>query len=262
MTKTLLLLIVIGCLLGCGDDQTTVIEPEPNKPPVIERVILPNETEVSTPLQLQVIARDPDKDKLTIIWEASKGTIDDGVWTPPNHAAQVVISVHVTDKTNPTVTQQQTVKVIAPEPPPSSEPPPPDPMLQDAQWNVLARIGIEFIDAFGNRYAISRGDTLESVQKATFKQETIENGFIFHHIRLGSFAIGIEGQNVERIVIWDSRYLTDKGVRVGDTRATVLEKYGEPNKIEQFDRDADYHYNGIFFVFTAEWIIKFIVVIP
>ena len=261
--KTTLYLIVFLILISACGDKTTVTQPEstPNQPPIIDRLILPNQLQANTPLKLQVIARDTDKDKLSIVWQASEGTIESDVWTPPNKATQVVISVHVTDKINATVTKSQTVTVIAPEPSPQSNLPPP-PVLQDAQWNVLARIGIEFIDAFGNRYAISRGDTLESVQKATFKQETIENGFIFHHIRLGSFAIGIKGQNVGRIVIWDSRYLTDKGVRVGDTRATVLEKYGEPNKIEQFDLDADYHYNGIFFVFTAEWIIKFIVVIP
>ena len=85
MFRRFLLIIFILILIGC-EDKTAVVEPEPtpNQSPVIDRVILPNQIEANIPLKLQVITRDADKDKLTIIWGGSEGTIDNDVWTSPD----------------------------------------------------------------------------------------------------------------------------------------------------------------------------------
>ena len=116
MKRQLFTLLTFILLSACSDD-SPVTQPEPNKPPVIDRIILPISVQANTPVTLQVIARDPDTDKLTIIWEASEGIVEKQVWTPPDRAAQVVVSVHVSDKTNPTVTLTKNVTVIkTPEP--------------------------------------------------------------------------------------------------------------------------------------------------
>ena len=94
--------------------KTDVTEPEvsPNLPPVIDRLILPDRIEANTALKLQVITRDADKDKLSIVWEVSEGTVDDDVWTSPNRATEVVISVYVSDGENPAVSQTRNVTVM------------------------------------------------------------------------------------------------------------------------------------------------------
>ena len=102
MSRGFLFILFVLILIGC-EYKTDVIEPEvpPNQPPVIDQLILPDRIEANTPLKLQVITRDADKDKLSIVWEVSEGTVDADVWTSPNRATQVVISVHVSDRENP-----------------------------------------------------------------------------------------------------------------------------------------------------------------
>ena len=121
-----LFIVSVLVLISCDDKTGVEPEPLPNEPPVIDRVILPNQVEANTPLKLQVIARDADKDYLTIVWEVSEGTIAGDVWTPPDRATQVVISVHVTDGTNPAAIQSKNVTVLkqeTAEPPPIVQPP-------------------------------------------------------------------------------------------------------------------------------------------
>ena len=173
--KTTLYLIVFLILISACGDKTTVTQPEstPNQPPIIDRLILPNQIQANTPLKLQVIARDTDKDKLSIVWQASEGTIESDVWTPPDKATQVVISVHVTDKINATVTKSQTVTVIAPPPPlvvvqePKPEPPPaqePEPSPEPEAWNIVRGVGIEHVSPNGDRIRVPIGETLQVVK--------------------------------------------------------------------------------------------------
>ena len=157
MSRGFLFILFVLILIGC-ENKTDVIEPEvpPNQPPVIDQLILPDRIEANTPLKLQVITRDADKDKLSIVWEVSEGTVEADVWTSPNRATQVVISVHVSDGENPAVSQSKNVTVVKPvtvepvtvEPPPvvlepqrTPDPPPREPEVAEA-WNIIPRVGI------------------------------------------------------------------------------------------------------------------------
>ena len=241
-----LLWFIAGILLicGCGDDQTTVIEPEPNKPPVIDRLILPTEIEAGTQLTLQVIARDPDKDKLSIIWQASQGTIENNVWTPPNHAAQAVISVHVTDKINPTVTQQHTINVIAPEPPPPPEPPPisepqPPPTqepLEPAQsWRIAQKVGLVYEQDGQPIAKVTLGDSLQvikSISKEWLQSEDDARIFAFDIPQIGLLLCHFRNGKVAGIVTDDKRFKTDGGIGIGSHLNDVKAIYGKSNDIQ------------------------------
>ena len=197
MSRGFLFILFVLILIGC-EDKTDVIEPEvpPNRPPVIDRLILPNRIEANTPLTLQVIARDADDDRLSIVWEVSEGTIEGDIWTPPNRATEVVISVHVSDGENPAVSQSKNVTVMKPvtveppivlEPQRSPDPPPREPVALEA-WNIIPGVGIEYVAPGKETIKVSFGDTIEQVTALAERSDWIEdNSQIHFHPRLGDF---------------------------------------------------------------------------
>ena len=243
MKRHLFVLFALILLIACSED-SPVTKPEPNKPPVIDRIILPASVEANTPVTLQVIARDPDKDKLTIIWEASAGVVDKAVWTAPNAATQVVVSVHVSDKTNPTVTLTKNVTVIktpelaqsqpmvqppTPETQPTPEPPPPPPKpepkpdpIADFQPGIQPGIGIA---------AIRIGDTLAEVEAIHGKSDFRGEG-IFRYGHLGiSFAM--TNNRVSTILLFSGKLnlKTKGGNGIGSRRADVEGEFGREERV-------------------------------
>ena len=262
---TLFVLILIGC-----EDKTDVIEPEvsPNRPPVIDRLILPDRIDANTPLELQVITRDADKDKLSIVWEVSEGTVDADVWTSPNRAAEVVISVHVSDGENPTVSQSKNVTVVKPvtvEPPPivmppppivvdpPSEPEPPPPDLEAAGvWNIIPRVGIEHVAPDQETIKVSIGDTIEQVTAvAEISEWVAEDGQVHFHPRLGEFHCLYEDGKTVLITIFDRRFKTREGVSVGSHVDGLIEAYGDPNEISENEDLTFYFYFVRGYVFVV-----------
>ena len=251
---TMFVLAIIGC-----DDRTAVVEPEPtpNQPPVIDRVILPTIVEANTPVKLQIIARDADQDSLTIIWEASEGPVQNDVWTPPDRAAQVVITVHVTDGKNEIVTQTKNITVTkepTPEPElsplpelpplPESQPPPqqptqqpepePEPPQQPAveeAWNIIPRVGIEHVAPGKPTLRVNIGDTIEQVSALIERTEWVGNNQVQFHHRLGQFHCHYKDGKVAGITVDAPRYKTPDGFRVGMHIDDVIAKYGKADEI-------------------------------
>ena len=275
MFRRFLLAIFVVILIGCGEDKTAVVEPEPtpNKPPVIDRVILPNQIEANTPLKLQVITRDADKDKLSIVWEASEGTVADDVWTPPNRATQVVISVHVTDGKNPTVTQSKNVNVTKPKtadplpqplPPPQreSEPSPPqpepEPLLPEPEvgeaWNIIGKVGIEHVTPGQEPLKISIDDTVQQVNAVAEQGRwSGDNTQILFHPRLGNFICFYENGRTIGITVTNARYKTAEGISVGSHLNDVVAEYGQPDTIDRAEQLTfhNYFHSGYIFSFAA-----------
>ena len=264
--------IFVVILIGCGEDKTAVVKPEPipNKPPVIDRVILPNQVEANIPLKLQVITRDADKDKLAIVWAVSEGTVVDDVWTPPNRATQVVISVHVTDGKNPTVTQSKNVTVTKPKtaeplpqplPPPQREPeppvqpePPPSPRKPEVveAWTITARVGIEHIAPGQEPLRVSIGDTFEQVNALAIRAEWKGNDTqILFHPRFGEFACIYKNGKVSTIITDQARFKTPEGIGVGSHINDVKAKYGEPDRVAQGVQFTSYMYFGHGYMFST-----------
>ena len=282
MFRRFLLAALVLLLIGCGEDKTDVVAPEPppNQPPVIDRVILPNQIEANTPLKLQVIAHDADKDYLAIAWEVSEGTVAGDVWTPPDRAAQVAISVHVTDGTNPTViqsrnvtvTKQQTVDpptLTEPPPPPQPEPSPPEPELEPTPpqpepespphepegpktWNIIPRVGIEYIAPGQEILTIFIGDTREQVITLAERTEWVDHETqILFHPRLGEIRCFYKEGKVAAITVNHPRYKPQEDVRVGMDIDAAITKYGEPDKINQGEKFAAYLYYAHGYLFTV-----------
>ncbi len=100
-------------LLGsCGDGMEEIT----NSQPTIDRVIVPQEVKAGQKVILEVVAHDPDGDKLTYKWEVSEGTVDAaGVWTVPAEATTATVLVHVGDGVNSAVASSKiSVEIVAP----------------------------------------------------------------------------------------------------------------------------------------------------
>ena len=261
--------VFVVMLIGCGEDRTAVVEPEPtpNESPVIDRLILPNQVEANTPLKLQVITRDADKDKLSIVWEVSEGTVTDNVWTPPNRATQVVISVHVTDGKNPTVTQSKNITVTEPQaaeplpqppPPPQreSEPPPAEPEVVEPEvvevWNIIGKVGIEHVAPGQEPLKISIGDTVQQVNALAIRAEWKgDDTQILFHPRFGEFACIYKNGKVSTIITDQARFKTPEGIGVGSHINDVKAKYGEPDRVAQGVQFTSYMYFGHGYMFST-----------
>ena len=277
MFRRFLSIVFILALISCADD-TPVVESEPNDPPVIDRVILPNRLEANTPIKLQVIAHDADQDYLAITWEASEGTVVGNIWTPPDRAAQVAISVHVTDGTNPTVIQSRNVTVTKQEtaepptltePPPQPEPSPPEPELEPTPpqpepespphepegsktWNIIPRVGIEYIAPGQEILTIFIGDTREQAITLAERTEWVDHETqILFHPRLGEIRCFYKEGKVAAITVNHPRYKPQEDVRVGMDIDAAITKYGEPDKINQGEKFAAYLYYAHGYLFTV-----------
>lgn len=269
MSRGFLFILFVLILIGC-EDKTDVIEPEvpPNQPPVIDQLILPDRIEANTPLKLQVITRDADKDKLSIVWEVSEGKVDADVWTSPNRATQVTISVHVSDGENPTVSQSQNVTVLKPvtveppsivaEPPPivaepqrDPEPPPREPEVGEA-WNITPGVGIEHIAPGQETIRVSIGDTVEQVNAVAERFEWIgDDSQVLFHPRLGEFHCLYEDGKTVLITIFDRRFKNREGISVGSHVDGLIEEYGDPDEISENEDLTFYFYFARGYVFMV-----------
>ena len=249
---------VILILIGC-DDKTEVVEPEPppNQPPIIDEFIVPDKVDAIDAVQLQVIARDPDKDMLTIVWGATEGTVYGSRWLAPNRSTEVVISVHVSDGENPPVSQTKTVTVIKepitllpalplvvppPLPPVQPEPLPREPEVVGA-WNIIGRVGIEYVAPGQETVKVSIGDTVERVNALAIRAEWKGNDSqVLAHPRLGAFHCFYEDGKTIGITIADARYKTAEGIGIGSHTDDVVAKYGEPDNIDEGVKLTFYNY--------------------
>ena len=209
----------------------------PNKPPVIHAVILPTLVYPNWEVTLRVVARDPDNDELTIIWEASQGIVNNGIWTPPDRATEVVVSVHVSDSINPPVSESQNITVN--KLPPIRTPrlptqihyePPPVPDLEI--WSIAPGRGIEY-QAPGKAWIqVSIGDTVEQVNALAERSEWLENDSqVLFHPKLGKFLCFYEEGKIVSIIVNDARYRTPWGISVGSHVDEVIAMHGQPDKI-------------------------------
>lgn len=70
MRTTFILLVVLLAIIGCGNDELR------NSPPVVDRLIIPEEVSPSAIVELEVAAHDGDGDTLTYRWRVKKGVLD------------------------------------------------------------------------------------------------------------------------------------------------------------------------------------------
>ena len=261
MFRRFLVTLSVFILIGC-EYKTDVIEPEvpPNQPPVIDRLILPDRIEANTPLKLQVITRDADKDKLSIVWEASEGTIEGDIWTSPNRATEVVISVHVSDREKPAVSQSKNVTVMKPvtvEPPivleeqRSPYPPPREPVAPEA-WNIIPGVGIEYVAPDQETIKVSFGNTIEQVTALAERSDWIEdNSQIHFHPRLGDFYCIYENGKAVSIGVFDAVFKTREGISVGAHIDDVIAEYGNPEDIGEGEKFTFYMYFAHGYMFSV-----------
>ena len=101
----LLLTILVGVLVGCGE----------NAEPVIEQLIIPETAEPGNRVIFQVVAHDPDGDVLIYTWIVNNTRLTETTstveWTVPEGVEVVTIEVHVSDGENTPVIQQQSLAI-------------------------------------------------------------------------------------------------------------------------------------------------------
>ena len=118
-------IVMIGALFvaGCGDDEDTETT---NSLPTIDSLIVPEQITAGEKVKLEVVAHDPDGDKLTYKWKVSDGTVDAaGVWTVPREPMNAAVLVHVSDGVNASVQSSKiSVEIL-----PSSKPLAPEGMV-------------------------------------------------------------------------------------------------------------------------------------
>lgn len=272
MFRRFLFALFVIILIGC-EDKTDVIEPEPppNQSPVIDQLILPDRIEANTQLKLQVITRDADKDKLSIVWEVSEGTVDDDLWTAPDRATEVVISVHVSDGENAAVSQSKNVTVtkpvtlepvtleppIVPEQQRDPDPQPPDLEIPEGAeaWNIIRGVGIEYVAPGEEAIKVSVGDTVEQVTALAERSEWVDDDSQIHfHPRIGDFhCIYANGKTVA-ISIFHDGFKTREGIGPGSHVDDVIAEYGNPDQIGEGENFTFYSYfaHGYMFAVLAD----------
>ena len=274
MFRRLLFTVFVLALIGCAEDKRSVVvepEPPPNQPPIIDVLIVPNQVDAIATVIFQVIARDPDNDRLSIVWGASEGTTYGDSWIAPNRSTEVVISVHVSDGKNLPVSQTKTITVIKkpitlppvlppvvppPLPPPvqvQPEPPPREPEVAGA-WNIIGRVGIEHVAPGQEKLKVSIGDTIAQVNALAIHAEWIgDDNQTLANRRLGAFHCFYEDGKVIGITVVDDRYKTPEGIGAGMHIDDAVAKYGEPDTIERGVQFTFYNYfrSGYIFGFDA-----------
>ena len=118
MKKISMFIVMIGALFvaGCGDDED--IETT-NSQPIIDRLMVPEKIKAGEKVKLEVVAHDPDGDKLTYKWKVSDGTVDAaGIWTVPREPMNAAVLVHVSDGINKSVESSKiSVEILPPSEP-------------------------------------------------------------------------------------------------------------------------------------------------
>ncbi len=98
VTSLAILVVLSLFILACGDNESPVTElvvaPEPIiepinlSPPVIKKIVVPDQIHAGARIKLEAVAEDPDGNALTYNWEASGNllytkTMSIAIWTPP-----------------------------------------------------------------------------------------------------------------------------------------------------------------------------------
>ena len=198
----------------------------------------------------------------------SEGTIEDDLWTPPNRATEVVISVHVSDGENATVSQSKNVTVTKPVTvePVTVEPPivpeqqrDPDPQPPDLEvpegaeaWNIIPGVGIEYVAPGKETIKVSLGDTVEQVTALAERSDWIEdNSQIHFHPRLGDFYCIYENGKTVAIGVFDAVFKTKEGIGVGAHVDDVIAEYGNPEEIGEGEKFTFYMYFAHGYMFSV-----------
>jgi outer membrane protein OmpA-like peptidoglycan-associated protein len=97
--------------------------PPANRPPTVSASCDPCEVPFGGTANVSAAASDPDNDPLTYRWSAPTGTLDrtnqsTAVWTAPNQAGPVPLSVTVNDGRGGSASDTVTIQVASPPPPP------------------------------------------------------------------------------------------------------------------------------------------------
>ena len=120
--KMILTLSVISIvILACGDDNDSLLTPEPvnpqNSAPVINTIFVPEQVHAGAHITLGASTQDPDGDTLTYNWQVAGGLLRSNstpkvIWTTPTEMGFTTVTLSVKDPTNKVVTKSAAVRVI------------------------------------------------------------------------------------------------------------------------------------------------------
>ncbi len=243
------ILVMIGALFvtGCGYNGNEYTDPPPNRPPIIDRVIVPDEVKAGEKVKLEVVAHDPEDDELCYSWEVRPAeghenrtmnldrewdAVSDGEWTVPaiTWRLEVSVRVQVVDPWHTNVWSSPTIVKIIPLPPPPPPPLPPRPPPPPPHELIVPGV---------KAAGISLGDTLNRV-KAIYGEPADFHGVLhdtwyFWDVGLSVLLSGGPRGKIIMIAIDPpSKARTVGGVGIGSPRRAVERDFGQANHIRVF----------------------------
>lgn len=241
----LTLTCIFACLFiisisGCGADDSDDQTAEPvNSPPIVRKLILPDEFAPEETIELQIIAHDPDNDPLSYTWHVTAGKLDSTTastvkWTTPSNVRSVTITVRVNDRPDSAITRSKTVTYI-PE------------RLPDRQMESI----IPGKQAAG----IKLGDPFDTVKAIYGKQDNPidQSGFFAYwdnNIGLSGFVN--DDNTVNSLFIRrPNKSKTPGGIGIGNSLKQVEDEFGPAEEINIPNNTHWYRVRGISFDYDA-----------
>lgn len=206
LIRTLTILLV---LMGCAEEESEVMSP--NGPPGISHLIVPERIKSHNSVTLQVLAHDLEDDELSVIWEASEGTVISNIWAPPDRTIKVEITAYVSDGVNPAVMESTIIQVIR--------------AADIAPGIIIPGVSIGKLE-LGRPHEEAK--QVLGVEKATQAGELGTARTFFYESVGIDFWISQDGRVIRILIVEPNKSTTRSGLGLGDTRAEVEAEFGEP----------------------------------
>lgn len=114
-----MLSIISIAVSACGDNNESLVIDLQNSPPVIKRIVVPDQVHGGARIKLDAVAEDADGDVLTYNWKVPEGlirtktiTMPTAVWTAPIEMGVATVTLTINDGINNDVTKSADISVI------------------------------------------------------------------------------------------------------------------------------------------------------
>ena len=227
--RWIMLFAISTVIIGCGDE---------NSPPVIDRLIAPEQVNPGDSVELQVVAHDADGDVLSYVWEVKAGTLDANTghtvrWTAPSNVLSTMVKVQVNDGINESVVKSKRVSINLPNSAPIIKEivvPKRIPGGEDVQLQAV--IHDEDGDTLTYHWQVGKGTLSSETTPITIWSTPIHEGSVPVTLTVSDGISEVTKLITVRIVF--SLIVPGEqaaGIKLGDAFDKVKALYGEPSEL-------------------------------